>query len=430
MDIPNSPQAARANSAGGSGADSREEVPVAEIQRDVTSPMVPNQRCTPEAQQTTHSNTTRLRKGVGTKRKAGGLQKGRASKRPYVEEGDDFLLNKISLAAQNFGHPEFTWRGEPLSPPSFADETQERSKSSPEHPPASGVHTCGEETAEELGAVSPDTQAENSASRSKDGSCDEEPGQCTPLDPGTDVPRDRPLGETSISSTSEAGLSNALGTFDFLGVRLLGDPLEALASVLPDRLFEDIGKTTPFKFAQDIIESQITVPFLCFLLIIILFSFGHFSSLSSLQDSLRSIAAWSNFLEHMRTNPDIETILPPKISQLEHIIVSQDEVIAGLTQELSNLKERYKVLETRARVPKAFPGRVPNLSSETGGEGVLPDAERMRLSTESVSARQEVEHLSRELSSLRDEKLTLIADLNSAVLAKEALVIEKARLVT
>jgi hypothetical protein len=135
-------------------------------------------------------------------------------------------------------------------------------------------------------------------------------------------------------------------------------------------------------------------------------------------------------LEHTRANPDIETILCPKISQLEHTVVSQEEFIASLTQELSDLKERYKVLETKARVPEDFPGRVPNLSSETGGEGVLPDAEWMRLSAESVSACQEVERLSRELSSLRDEKLTLVADLNSAVLAKEALVIEKARLVT
>jgi hypothetical protein len=110
--------------------------------------------------------------------------------------------------------------------------------------------------------------------------------------------------------------------------------------------------------------------------------------------------------------------------------VSQDEVIARLTQELSDLKERYKVLETRARVPETILSRVPNPSSEIGGDGVPPDAERVRLSTESVGARQEVEHLSRELSSLRDEKSTLVADLNSAVLAKEALVIEKTLLVT
>jgi hypothetical protein len=77
MDIPDSPRVATANSVGGSGTDSREEVLVAEIQRDVTSPRVPDQRSTPEAQQTTHSDTTRLRKGVGTKHKADGLQKGR-----------------------------------------------------------------------------------------------------------------------------------------------------------------------------------------------------------------------------------------------------------------------------------------------------------------------------------------------------------------
>jgi hypothetical protein len=84
-------------------------------------------------------------------------------------------------------------------------------------------------------------------------------------------------------------------------------------------------------------------------LIIVLFSFGHFSSLSSFQESLRSVTAWSNFLEHTRTNPNIETILRPQISRLEHTVVSQDEVIANLTQELPNLKERYKVLETRAK---------------------------------------------------------------------------------
>jgi hypothetical protein len=161
-----------------------------------------------------------------------------------VEEGDDFLLNEISLAAQNFRRPEFTWRGEPLSPPNIADETQERSEFSPEFLPASGVRTCREGTTEALGAVSPEIRPGDSASGSEEGSRDEEPDQRTPLDPGTHVPRDRPLGETSIPSTS-----NAPGTFDFLGVRLLGDPLEALASVLPDGLFEDIGKTAPFKFA-------------------------------------------------------------------------------------------------------------------------------------------------------------------------------------
>jgi hypothetical protein len=97
-------------------------------------------------------------------------------------------------------------------------------------------------------------------------------------------------------------------------------------------------------------------------LIIVLFSFGYFSSLS----------AWSNFLEHSRANPDIETIIHPQISRLEHTVVSQDGVIANLTQELSDLKERYKVLETRVWVPEASLGQVPNVE----GEGVLPDAER------------------------------------------------------
>jgi hypothetical protein len=53
----------------------------------------------PKTQQTTQPETTRLRMGVGTKRKASYLQKDKALKRPHVEEGDDFLLNEISLAA-------------------------------------------------------------------------------------------------------------------------------------------------------------------------------------------------------------------------------------------------------------------------------------------------------------------------------------------
>jgi DNA repair exonuclease SbcCD ATPase subunit len=130
----------------------------------------------------------------------------------------------------------------------------------------------------------------------------------------------------------------------------------------------------------------------------------------------------------MHANPDVETVLRPKISRLEHTVVSQDEVIAGLTQELSDLKERYRVLQTRARVPEASPNRVPRLSPEIGGDEVAPDTGRVPLPTELVSTRQEVERLSRELDSLRDEKLTLVADLNLAVLTKEALVIEKTRL--
>lgn len=106
-------------------------------------------------------------------------------------------------------------------------------------------------------------------------------------------------------------------------------------------------------------------------------------------------------------------------------MVSQDGVIASLTQELSELKERHRVLETRVRVPDAPLGQVPNV----GGEGVLTDTELAGLSTEPASARQEAERLSRELSSLRDEKLILVVDLNSVVLAKEALAAEKDHLI-
>jgi len=260
MGIPDSPQAAMSDSAGGSNEGFREEVSDAEIQRDVTPPEVPDQSCEPEVRQTTLPDTTRLRKGVGTKRKANGLQEGGASKRPYVEEGDDFLLNEISLAVQNFGLLEFTWWGEPLSPLSPTGGTRVVSEPSQEPLPAPDAHMCREETAEALEVISPGTRAKNSASGAEGGSQGEGLDQRTPLDPGVDAPVDRPLGETPVPSTSGVG-------FDFLGIRLLGDPLEALASVLPDGLFEDVGKTTPFKFAQDIVESQIAVPFFRFLLI-------------------------------------------------------------------------------------------------------------------------------------------------------------------
>ncbi len=78
----------------------------------------------------------------------------------------------------------------------------------------------------------------------------------------------------------------------------------------------------------------------------------------------------------MRSNPDIETVLRSKISRLEHTVVSQDEVIASLTQELSDLKERYGVLQARARVLEASPARVPDFSPETGGDEVAPNAGR------------------------------------------------------
>jgi hypothetical protein len=318
-----------------------------------------------------------------------------------VEEGDDFLLNEISLTAQHFRHPEFTLLGEPLSPLNIANETQKLNNLSLEHPPTSGVRTHEEGTTEALGVVSPEIRLGNSASGSEEGPYDEEPGQRTTLDPGTHIPGDRPLGGTSIPSTSGAGPSSAPCTFDFIGVRLLSDPLEALTSVLPNGLFEDIGKTTPFKFAQDIIESQIAVFFLCILLIIFLFSSSYFSFIffaSGLSSICRCLVQLSGAYARQPRRRDHSP--------------SQDEVIAGLTQELSNLKERYKGLETRDRVPETFPGRVPNPSSETRGDEVLPDAEQMWLTAKSDRARQEVERLSGELSSLRDEKLNPVADLN------------------
>jgi len=152
-------------------------------------------------------------------------------------------------------------------------------------------------------------------------------------------------------------------------------------------------------------------------------------SFSSFQDFLRSVTAWSNFLEHMHANPDVETILRPRISLLEHTVVSQDEVIASLTQELSNLKDKCKALKTKARVLEASSSRIPMRSSESCGGGELPNAEWVRLTAESDRARQEVERLSAKLSSLRDEKLTLVANLNSAILAKETLVAENNHLV-
>jgi hypothetical protein len=118
----------------------------------------------------------------------------------------------------------------------------------------------------------------------------------------------------------------------------------------------------------------------------------------------------------MRVNPNVETVLRPESNCLEHTVVSQDEVIARLTQELSNLKERNQVLESRARV-----------SETTSGHG-LPHAEWVRLTAKSDRARKKVERLLAELGSLRDKKLTLVADLNSAILAKDALVVEKNQL--
>jgi hypothetical protein len=168
-------------------------------------------------------------------------------------------------------------QGEPLSPLNIPDETHERSESSPEYPATSDVQTHEEGFAEAPRVVSPGVQLRSLDSGSEGDLHNEEPDQCTTLDLGTSIPKDTPLGGTSIPSTSGAGPSVASCTFDFLGVRLLGDPLEAIASILPDGFFEDIGRTTPFKFAQDIIESQIVVFSLCILLALVLFSPSYFS---------------------------------------------------------------------------------------------------------------------------------------------------------
>jgi uncharacterized coiled-coil protein SlyX len=118
----------------------------------------------------------------------------------------------------------------------------------------------------------------------------------------------------------------------------------------------------------------------------------------------------------MRVNPNVETVLRLEINRLEHTVVSQDEVITHQTQELSDLKERHQALESRARV-----------SETTSGQGP-PHAERVQLIAKSDGARKEAKRLSAEQGSLRDEKLTLMADLNSAILAKDALVVEKNQL--
>jgi hypothetical protein len=178
MGIPDSPRADATHSVGGSGVDFREEVPAAEVQRDVILPIIPEQRNTLD--HTPHPETTRSRKGIGSKRKAGDHQEGRAPKRSAVEEGDDFLLNEISLAAQNFSRPEFTWRDEPLSPPSAADETRERSGFSTDLSPDSGAGTFREGTAETPRADSSDIKPRSFALGSEEGSPGEEPDQHPP----------------------------------------------------------------------------------------------------------------------------------------------------------------------------------------------------------------------------------------------------------
>jgi hypothetical protein len=208
---------------------------------------------------------------VGSKRKANGLQKGKPPKRPSVEEGDDFLLNEISLAAQNFGPLEFTLRGEPLRSPNASHETLQGDNSPPFHSPSPSTQ-AHEEFTETRRLASPEVSLRSPTSRSEEDLQGEEPEQQTTADPGISMPDDTPLGGTTLPDTSEAGPSGASGSFDFLGVRLLSDPVEALASVLPDGLFEDVRRTMPFKFAQDIVESQITVFLFCLLLVLAFFS--------------------------------------------------------------------------------------------------------------------------------------------------------------
>lgn len=103
MGIPDSPSAAGADSSEEANEGCREETPDAEVQREADPPEVPDRSPSPEARPATLLGTARPRKAVGTKRRADNLQEGGAPKRPNVEEGDDFLLNEISLAVHLAG---------------------------------------------------------------------------------------------------------------------------------------------------------------------------------------------------------------------------------------------------------------------------------------------------------------------------------------
>jgi hypothetical protein len=243
MGIPESPQAGRPN------ADSQEGASATEALREAALPGVPDQGGVlgSEVQQTALPDMTRLHKGMGTKCKASGLQKGKAPKRPSVEEGDDFLLNEISHAAQNLGPPEFTLRGEPLCPLNASYETREGSDSLPAYPPSSSTQAHAEEFTEASRLVSPEVLLRSPTPGSEEDLQGKEPEQCTTVDPGTSVPNDTLLRGTSFPGTSEAGPSGASRSFDFLGVCLLCDPLEALASILHDRLFEDCQENYAFQ---------------------------------------------------------------------------------------------------------------------------------------------------------------------------------------
>jgi hypothetical protein len=64
-----------------------------------------------------------------------------------------------------------------------------------------------------------------------------------------------------------------------------------------------------------------------------------------------------------------------------------------------------------------------------GGEGVLPMPSGHAYPLIQPAPVRKQNAFSRELDSLRDEKLTLVTDLNLAILAKEALVTEKGHLI-
>lgn len=160
-------------------------------------------------------------------------------------------------------------RDGPLSPLNTFNEDQERTETFSEPMTILDEWTREEELTEVLRSISLDIQSEGPISAPEEDCRNEEPNPSTTPDSnigtqasphlGSFVQEDTTLGGTSIPSTSGIGSSRPPFSFEFLGARLLGEPLEALASVLSDGLFEDIGRTTPFKLAQDIVESQIAV---------------------------------------------------------------------------------------------------------------------------------------------------------------------------
>jgi len=74
---------------------------------------------------------------------------------------------------------------------------------------------------------------------------------------------------------SGAGPFQTTPAFNFMGINLLDDPLEAMLFILPEGLIMNVGRTTPFHFAQETIESCIVVHSCC-LITSFLFSFFFF----------------------------------------------------------------------------------------------------------------------------------------------------------